>query len=408
MWFSRRTQIFLSYRRRRPDRPFDGGELAGRLYERLNRRGFRVFMDVESLRSGPFNAAIYREIESARDVLVILSPGSLDQTRKDNPEEDWMRMEVEHAYRCKKNIVPVIMPGFKRPPHELPSAMEHLLREQGLIHNSDLFSENVDKLVNKLLRSTPLPRWVRLLKVVGIPALAVAISLATATWVIYDRGNAPPPPVRQILVTADEIADAHKRLRPDNGPPSLPASTTAPETNVAGANSGPARLTGTNITALDGLADAEKAAKGWDPQATARQIVADRWEKYAANDDQILLKVTAWRYTFAAGVRGIDVIITGGAVRQEPLDAAAAFLTKLDPLETWVLDAQGAFGSVVAAGGNATAQNNFPPTLRMHKVKGTSQPVWIVPISTRGFGSSTLVNARTGLLIDLSDVELPK
>ena len=46
-------QIFISYRR-------DGGDmLAQLLFDRLTHLGFSVFYDVESLRSGKFNEALY-------------------------------------------------------------------------------------------------------------------------------------------------------------------------------------------------------------------------------------------------------------------------------------------------------------------------------------------------------------
>ena len=66
-------QIFVSYRR-------EGGEsLAALLYERLTRMGYRVFYDVESLRSGDFNEKLLGVIEKCEDVLVVLPPNGLDR-----------------------------------------------------------------------------------------------------------------------------------------------------------------------------------------------------------------------------------------------------------------------------------------------------------------------------------------
>ena len=66
-------QIFISYRR-------DGGEsLAALLYERFARKGYDVFYDVESLRSGDFNEKLLSVIEKCEDVLLILPPGGLDR-----------------------------------------------------------------------------------------------------------------------------------------------------------------------------------------------------------------------------------------------------------------------------------------------------------------------------------------
>ena len=74
--------VFISYRR-------DGAEyLAHNLYERLRENGFTVFQDVESLRSGKFNVALYDVILSCKDVIVVLPPHGLDRCVN---EDDWVR-----------------------------------------------------------------------------------------------------------------------------------------------------------------------------------------------------------------------------------------------------------------------------------------------------------------------------
>ena len=73
MKYNSKYDIFISYRR-------DGGEYTARiLCDRLQDMGYRVFFDVESLRSGEFNTRLYNAIDSCKDVLVILSPGALDR-----------------------------------------------------------------------------------------------------------------------------------------------------------------------------------------------------------------------------------------------------------------------------------------------------------------------------------------
>ena len=80
--------VFISYRR-------SGGEYTAKiLRDRLEDMGYRVFFDVESLRSGYFNTKLYSVIDECRDFLLILSPGALDRCA--NPD-DWVRLEVERA-----------------------------------------------------------------------------------------------------------------------------------------------------------------------------------------------------------------------------------------------------------------------------------------------------------------------
>ena len=55
------VKIFISYRRQ------GGIDTARWLHDQLRDRGYNVFLDMEGLRSGAFNQALYHEIKS-RDV----------------------------------------------------------------------------------------------------------------------------------------------------------------------------------------------------------------------------------------------------------------------------------------------------------------------------------------------------
>ena len=52
------ADIFISYRR-------DGGDMAAmHIYQALKERGYDLFYDVEVLRSGKFNEALLKQIQS--------------------------------------------------------------------------------------------------------------------------------------------------------------------------------------------------------------------------------------------------------------------------------------------------------------------------------------------------------
>lgn len=109
--------VFISYRR-------DGGEsFAMMLKNELKDRGFRVFHDVECLRSGDFNKQLYNEIEESQKVLLVLPPNALDRCII-NPN-DWVRLEIEHAMRLGKDIIPIYMRGFVMPTN-LPAPLDRL------------------------------------------------------------------------------------------------------------------------------------------------------------------------------------------------------------------------------------------------------------------------------------------
>ena len=160
--------VFLSYRR-------DGGEmLAKLLHDQLVRQGLRVFLDVESLRSGQFNTKLLDVIAQARDFVLILPPNALDRCQA---PDDWVRMEIEHAIKLKKNIVPVMMRGFTWPTN-LPASLSTLSLYNGVSASHEYFDAAVGKLIN-MLQSKPVHK--RRLPL-GIAAVVLAALLLGALF----------------------------------------------------------------------------------------------------------------------------------------------------------------------------------------------------------------------------------
>ena len=136
----KKYQIFISYRR-------DGGaDLAGRISDRLTALGYSVFLDVESMRSGKFNDQLYRAIEACNDFLLILPPNGLD--RCTNPE-DWVRLEIAHALKCNRNIVPILARGFAFP-ETLPGDIDDIRHMDGIRASIDYFDAVMDKIESHL------------------------------------------------------------------------------------------------------------------------------------------------------------------------------------------------------------------------------------------------------------------
>lgn len=136
--------IFISYRR-------DGGEQSAKsIYDRLRDKGYSVFLDVETLRSGAFNDKLYSVIEECKDVIVILSPQALDRCVN---EADWMRLEITHALKCKKNVIPIMLRDFKFP-EELPQDIEVLRYQNGIQASVEFFDAFLEKLYS-FVKSKP-------------------------------------------------------------------------------------------------------------------------------------------------------------------------------------------------------------------------------------------------------------
>lgn len=136
--------IFISYRR-------DNGEQSAKaIYDKLRERGYSVFLDVEALRSGAFNQKLYAVIEECQDVIVILSPDALERCMN---EDDWVRLEITHAIKCKKNVVPIMLRGFAFP-KALPQDIDSLRYQNGLQASVEFFDAFLEKLYS-FLKSKP-------------------------------------------------------------------------------------------------------------------------------------------------------------------------------------------------------------------------------------------------------------
>ena len=73
--------------------------LARLLEYKLTDRGFKVFFDVESLRSDDFNKTLFEKIAECTDVVVVLPHHGPDRCTEPN---DWVRLEIARAVEVEK------------------------------------------------------------------------------------------------------------------------------------------------------------------------------------------------------------------------------------------------------------------------------------------------------------------
>lgn len=141
---SYKYDIFISYRRA-------GGEaLAFLLSDRLSQLGYRVFYDVESLRSGKFNEKIYEVIKNCKDVLLILSPNALNRCKHD---DDWVRREILLSLEYEKNIIPVKMRQFKWPT-DLPEDIADIAKYNEVNCDMAYFDSALGRIISMLYSSS--------------------------------------------------------------------------------------------------------------------------------------------------------------------------------------------------------------------------------------------------------------
>ena len=135
--------VFVSYRR-------TASESAGRIVEKLRSMGYRVFFDIESLRSGKFNDQLFNVIQGCTDFVIVLPENALDRC---NDEDDWVRKETLKAIESRKNIVPVMLRGFSWP-SPMPKGMEDLQNYQAVVSSPDFFDLAMQRLAG-YLKSRP-------------------------------------------------------------------------------------------------------------------------------------------------------------------------------------------------------------------------------------------------------------
>ncbi len=130
--------VFISYRRE------DGWQSAKHLRDILVAKGYSVFFDINSLKSGNFNDAILDYIKNCKDFIIILSPRSLDRCVN---KDDWVRKELAHALKEKKNVIPVMYNNFSFP-DVLPEDIEGIRHINGIHVYMEVFDAIVEKIIS--------------------------------------------------------------------------------------------------------------------------------------------------------------------------------------------------------------------------------------------------------------------
>ena len=190
-------KIFISYRRD------DSEDIAGRIYDRLVAHFGKaaVFKDVDAI---PFGVDVRDYINASLDqcqvVLAVIGKTWLTVTdgngdrRLDNPA-DWVRLELEEAFKRKGKvvIVPVLVRRATMPaPNELPPALVNLAYLNAASARPDPdFHGDMDRLVAQLERYFKTLNPTFEFEVVTVNALGQVIEKAikTAEYCTEDLGN---------------------------------------------------------------------------------------------------------------------------------------------------------------------------------------------------------------------------
>src|SRR5262245_38703829 len=97
-------RVFMSYRRS------TASFIARAVFQDLKASGYDVFMDVEEIDSGRFESVILNELGARPHFVVILNFSTTEGFINSN---DWFRREIERAIEMERNIVPLLIDGFR-------------------------------------------------------------------------------------------------------------------------------------------------------------------------------------------------------------------------------------------------------------------------------------------------------
>ncbi len=136
--------VFISYRRSVSQ------FIARAIFQDLREHGYDVFMDVESIDKGQFGPIILNQIAARAHFLLILTPGTLDRCAE---PDDWLRREIEHALETRRNIVPVMVNGFRFEDAEpfLTGKLAELPRYNSVPLYHEYFEEGMARLRERFL-----------------------------------------------------------------------------------------------------------------------------------------------------------------------------------------------------------------------------------------------------------------
>ncbi|GMT19865.1 hypothetical protein PFISCL1PPCAC_11162, partial [Pristionchus fissidentatus] len=133
--------VFISYRRA------TGNQLASLIKVLLQLRGYKVFIDVDKLYAGKFDASLLKNIQAAKHFILVLTPNSLDRLLNDHNCDDWIHKELRCAFEHNKNVIPIFDQHFEFPEREndIPQDIRNITKYNGVRWVHDYQEACMDK-----------------------------------------------------------------------------------------------------------------------------------------------------------------------------------------------------------------------------------------------------------------------
>ena len=132
--------VFISYRRTTGEM----GMFPLFVRDRLEKAGYKAFLDLEDLGGGKFNERLITVIENSPHFISVLTKDSLNRCVN---EDDWVRKEIACALSNGKNIVPLMEEGFNFP-ETLPEDIDDIRNYNGI--RVPVMKEYLGAMIDKL------------------------------------------------------------------------------------------------------------------------------------------------------------------------------------------------------------------------------------------------------------------
>lgn len=132
---------FISYRRD------TGLDKARGIAEGLKDKEYTVFFDCDSILDGKFSTRIYKNIENSSNFILVLSKNCLNRCES---EKDWVRLEIEHALKMGKNIIPVMCTDFSTP-EDIVESISSIMRIQAVPYDAYNYKESISRIIDRLM-----------------------------------------------------------------------------------------------------------------------------------------------------------------------------------------------------------------------------------------------------------------
>ncbi len=148
-----KRDVFISYKSEEK-----GNSFASTLSSDLKAIGYGVYFNPDEQHSGEFPDRLRQAVEECTDFILILTHACLEQLLR-HDKIDWVREELLLAYRCNKNIIPLVMPGVSMPKdkEEMPEDLQFLPDKDWIkIHDADKYhTAPFNELITLWMKSKP-------------------------------------------------------------------------------------------------------------------------------------------------------------------------------------------------------------------------------------------------------------